>query len=49
MIKTTNSKGKVTYYKLKKFIKLINKDEINLSSVRVEVVKAIDELKKLTR
>lgn len=49
MIKVTNSKGKTNYYTLKQFIKLINKDEINLSSVRVEVVKAIDELRKLTR
>ena len=49
MIKTIDTKGKVNYYKLKKFIKLLNKEELNLSSLKIEIVKPLHELKSVTR
>ena len=48
MIKVTNKQGKSKYYKTKKFIKLLNKSEINVEAVEIKVVKPLHELKHVT-
>ena len=45
IIKTINNKGKHKLYTIDKFINKLNKEEINLSTCRMEVVKGKLKLK----
>ena len=49
MIKQVSKQGKVKYYKVKKFIKLLNKGELNVEDNTFTLVKPIDELNSVTR
>jgi len=45
IIKITDNKGKVNNYTLNKFIKKLNKDELNLNNSFVELVKVKLQIK----